>query len=288
MLQSRTQNSSNEANFILLALKENQRTDGRQFFDFRTLKIRFQRHTTGQAEAQLGETRVMAVVHSEIVAPYPDRPTEGFYIFNVEFSPMADPSFDAGRPSENAVELIRVVERVLRESRAIDTEALCLVAGQKVLSVRVDIHILDNDGNLIDCASIATIAALLHFRRPYTTVHGNDLIVHSAEDKEPVPLSIHHTPICITFAFFHDGNVLVVDTTQKEEAVMDGRMTIAMNSHREICVVQKAGGVPITYDQVAQCSRIAAVKVAELTEILQNAIKAETQQRKKSPNAPQT
>ena len=38
------------------------------------------------------------------------------------------------RPSEFAIELGRVVERGLRESRAIDTEALCLVAGEKVHS----------------------------------------------------------------------------------------------------------------------------------------------------------
>lgn len=42
------------------------------------------------------------------------------------------------------------MERGLRESRAIDTEALCIVAGEKVWSIRLDLHILDDDGNLID------------------------------------------------------------------------------------------------------------------------------------------
>jgi exosome complex component RRP45 len=72
-------------------------------------------------------------VSGEIVAPYLDRPTEGFYSFNIDFSPMADPSLEMARGF--LVEVGRVVERGLRESRAIDTEALCIVAGQKVKNI---------------------------------------------------------------------------------------------------------------------------------------------------------
>lgn len=61
-----------------------------------------------------------------------ERPTEGFFHFNTEFSPMASPAFEPGRPPESAIELGRIVERGLRESKAIDTEALCIVAGVKV------------------------------------------------------------------------------------------------------------------------------------------------------------
>jgi hypothetical protein len=42
--------------------------------------------------------RVLAVVTSEIVPPYPDRPTEGFLNLNVEFSPMASPNADVRTP----------------------------------------------------------------------------------------------------------------------------------------------------------------------------------------------
>lgn len=35
---------------------------------------------------------------------------------------------------------------ILRESRAVDMESLCVVAGKHVWSVRVDLHILDNGG----------------------------------------------------------------------------------------------------------------------------------------------
>ena len=64
--------------------------------------------------------------------PFSCRPNEGSVRFNVEFSPMASPNFDAGRPGEAAIELARLVERSLRETRAIDQEALCVLAGRKV------------------------------------------------------------------------------------------------------------------------------------------------------------
>lgn len=48
----------------------------------------------------LGQTRVMAVVTAALEAPYPSLPNEGSVRFNVEFSPMASPSFQPGRPGK--------------------------------------------------------------------------------------------------------------------------------------------------------------------------------------------
>ena len=63
-----------------------------------------------------------------------------------------------------------------------DTESLCIIAGEKVgsilileqgvrimfsmqvWSVRIDLHVLDHCGNIIDCAAIAAITALKYFR----------------------------------------------------------------------------------------------------------------------------
>ena len=52
--------------------------------------------------------------------------------FNVELSPMASPSFEVGRPSSVATVITRTLERCVKESRAVDTESLCIIAGQKV------------------------------------------------------------------------------------------------------------------------------------------------------------
>lgn len=75
---------------------------------------------------------MLCQVTCTVAKPFPDRPTEGFITFNTELSQMAAPSFEPGRPSELAIEVGRAVERGLRESRAIETEGLCIVAGEKV------------------------------------------------------------------------------------------------------------------------------------------------------------
>ena len=46
-------------------------------------------------------------------------------------------------------------------------------------SIRVDIHFLDHDGNIIDAACIAAISALSHFRRPDVTVIGEEVTIVS-------------------------------------------------------------------------------------------------------------
>ncbi|XP_010246834.1 PREDICTED: exosome complex component RRP45A-like isoform X2 [Nelumbo nucifera] len=266
----------NEKKFIETALLSDLRVDGRRPFDYRRLTVKFGRED-GSSEVQLGQTHVMGFVTSQLVQPYRDRPNEGTLSIYTEFSPMADPSFEAGRPGEFAVELGRIIDRGLRESRAIDTESLCVLAGKLVWSIRVDLHILDNGGNLVDAANIAALAALLTFRRPECTLGGEDgqeVIIHPPEAKEPLPLIIHHLPIAVTFAFFGDGNTVVIDPTHSEEAVMGGRMTATLNTNGDVCAVQKAGGEGVMQNVIMQCLRIASVKATDITSKIKNAVEA--------------
>ncbi|RUS22500.1 hypothetical protein BC937DRAFT_88713 [Endogone sp. FLAS-F59071] len=170
--------SNNEKAFVLQALRERLRVDGRGLYDFRALIITFGSEY-GHAEVQLGRTRVLVKITCDVVRPYPDKPTEGLLVFNTELSPMASSVFEAGRPSEEEVQISRLIEKAMRRGRAIETEGLCIVAGEKVWSIRIDIHFLDHEGNLVDCACIAAISALLHFRRPDVTVVGEDVTIVS-------------------------------------------------------------------------------------------------------------
>ncbi|XXG50761.1 hypothetical protein AAC387_Pa02g4698 [Persea americana] len=264
----------NEKKFIEQALVSDLRVDGRRPFDYRRLTIKFGSED-GSSEVQLGQTHVMAFVTSQLVQPYRDRPNEGALSIFIEFSPMADPSFEAGRPGEFAVELGRIIDRGLRESRAVDTESLCVLAGKLAWAIRVDLHILDNGGNLVDAANVAALAALLTFRRPECTVGGDDgqeVIVHPPEVKEPHPLIIHHLPVAVSFAFFGNGNIVVIDPSHKEEAVMGSRMTATMNTSGDVCAVQKAGGEGVLQSVVMQCLRIASLKAADITSKIKNAV----------------
>ncbi|KNA08344.1 hypothetical protein SOVF_163460 isoform A [Spinacia oleracea] len=218
----------------------------------------------------------MSFVTAQLVQPYRDRENEGSLSIYTEFSPMADPSFEAGRPGESAIELGRIIDRGLRESRAVDTESLCVLAGKLVWSVRVDLHIIDNGGNLLDAANVAALAALMTFRRPECTlggVDGQEVIVHPPEVQEPRALIVHHLPIAVTFAFMTEDNILVVDPTYYEEAIMKGRFIATINASEDVCAIQKAGEVGIAPTVVMQCLQIAAVKAADITSKIESAVK---------------
>lgn len=271
--------SNCERDFLLKAIEEKKRLDGRQTYDYRKIKITFGTDY-GCCFVDLGKTRVMAQVSCELVAPKENRPNEGIMFFNIELSPMASPIFEQGRQSELSVKLNRQLERCLRNSKCIDTESLCVVSGEKVWQIRVDVHMLNHDGNLMDAASIAAITALCHFRRPDVAVQGEEVTVYSPEERDPIALSIYHMPISVSFSFFQQGTYLLVDPCEREERVMDGLLMIAMNKHREICSVQSSGGIMLLKEQVLRCSKIASVKVSEVTELINKALENDKKARK--------
>ncbi|KAL2347285.1 hypothetical protein Fmac_001285 [Flemingia macrophylla] len=264
----------NDIKFIETALLSDLRIDGRRPFDYRKLTIKLGKED-GSAEVHLGHTHVMAFVTAQLLRPYRDRPNEGSLAIFTEFSPMADPSFEPGRPADSAVELGRVIDRGLRESRAIDTESLCVLSGKLVWSLRVDIHILDNAGNLVDAANIAALASLLTFRRPECSLSGEDgqeVVVHPPEQRDPIPLIIHHLPIAVTFGFFSNENLLVIDPTHKEECVMTGRMTATLNSNGDVCAIQKAGGEGVSQSVIMRCLNLAHAKASDITTKIRDAV----------------
>ena len=76
--------------------------------------------------------RVMAQVSCQVVEPKQARPSDGTLFINVELSPMACPGFEPGRLSDFGIEINRLLERCLKESRCLDTESLCIVSGERV------------------------------------------------------------------------------------------------------------------------------------------------------------
>lgn len=271
----------NEKKFIETALLSELRVDGRGPFDYRKLNIKFGKDD-GSAEIQLGETRVMSFVSAQLVQPYKDRPNEGTLSIFTEFSPMADPSFEPGRPGESAVELGRIIDRGLRESRAIDTESLCILSAKLVWAIRIDIHILDNAGNLVDAANIAALASLKTFRRPECSLGGEDgqqVVVHPPEVREPLPLIIHHLPVAVTFGFFSNENLVVLDPTYHEEAVMTGRMTATLNANGDVCAIQKPGGQGVFQRVIMHCLKLAHVKAGDITAKINDAVEKHNNER---------
>ncbi|KAK6069625.1 3' exoribonuclease family protein [Seiridium cupressi] len=273
--------SLNEKAFLVQALQEGHRLDGREFEQFRKLELNFG-DQYGVADVTLGKTRVLAKVSAEVTVPYPDRPFDGIFTIASELSPMASPAFEVNRPTETEVLLSRLLEKTVRRSNALDTESLCLIAGQKVWSIRVDLHVLSHDGNLIDASCLAVVAALRHFRKPDTSMEGETLTVYTPAEREPVSLSWLHTPLCITFSFYgEDGDIWLLDATLLEEQLRVSSCTISLNKHGEICQVAKLGGTSVEAVSLVQCANIAMQQVKVFSTFLDQKLAEDSKRRDK-------
>lgn len=282
--------SSNEKEFILgLLQNSSQRLDRRKLDEFRHVTLSFG-ESLGSSEVLLGHTRLVVRVSAEITKPFEDRPLEGQFMITTNISSMASPLFENNRASDDEVLVSRLVEKAIRRSNALDLESLCIVAGKSCWTVRADVHYLDYDGNLVDATSIGVVAALLHYRRPEVSIADNNKpVIHSVEEKAPVPLSILHLPLCVTFAFFAAADdsedsaepVVIVDPTAKEEALRDSDLTITINKNREICQLSKPGGVPVDGVVLLECANRAYEVVVQLTELIYKRLKEDDSVRNK-------
>ncbi|KAF8435965.1 ribosomal protein S5 domain 2-type protein [Boletus edulis BED1] len=269
-----------EKEFTYEALKQSLRLDGRGPLEIRTPTITFGPEL-GWVECTLGKTRVVAYVDAKMVKPPPERPFEGTITIHSEISPMASVDYELGRPSEEEVTMIRMLDKVLRRSDAIDKESLCILAGQRVWHLRLTVHCLADAGNMLDCACLAGIVAFKHFRRSEVEVIGDDVVVHAPEERAPVPLAIHHTPFCVTFAFFPDPTTRpVVDPSLLEQRLSAGAMSIALNAQREICVLHKAGGVPTAPDEILRLLNVTVGIAKDLDKLVEARLREDWAERK--------
>lgn len=243
------------ASDLLLSEK---RLGGRKIDEYRKIEIRqdIADKAEGSAMVRLGMTKIIAGVKIEIATPFPDTPNEGTLVVNAEFTPLASPEFETGPPGEDATELARVVDRGIRESKCIDLEKLCITPREKVLCIYVDIHIINHDGNLIDCAFLASLAALMNTRIPKLE---NDRMVRGDFEKD---LPVLYKPIEVTVCKVYDKFIL--DPTFEEEAVVESKLTVCIRDDDKVCALQKQGPKELSMEDIKKMIEIAMDKSREL------------------------
>ena len=245
-------------------LAKGERLDGRRLDEYRPISIELGvvEKAEGSAMVRLGNTISIAGVKVELGKPYPDTPDEGAFIVNAEFLPLASPTFEPGPPDESAIEVARVVDRGIRSSGAIDLKKLCILPGEKVWVVYIDVYVLNHDGNMMDASGLATIAALLIAKMPKVAVKEGKVTILD----EWVPLPVVNRPVPVTMAKI--GEKIVVDPSLDEELVMDCRITVTIDESDRICAVQKGIGGSLTVDDVKYASKLAVEKAKEIRKAL--------------------
>lgn len=242
--------------YIYNKLLKGERVDDRGFDEFRPIDIETNvvDKAEGSAMVHLGDTTVLVGVKIQPGDPFSDTPDKGVIITNVELVPLASPNFEPGPPREDATEIARVVDRGVRESGALDLSSLCIVEGEKVWMIFIDIHVLDHDGNIMDAASMGAAAALLT-----ATIPGER---HGVGEDEPVPM--RDIPIGVTA--IEVGDEILLDPNLDEEYVAGSKLTVITNQDGSISGMQKAGSGTLTVEQAEKIVDMAIEKAGQIRE----------------------
>jgi exosome complex component RRP42 len=243
---------------ILNLASKGLRLDGRGLLDYRKpIKIDIDISWTaeGSCQVQIGDTVVMAGVKLSLEKPYNDTPDQGGIMVNAELKPLSSSEYESGPPGIKAIELSRVTDRGIRESKAIDTKALCVTPGEKAWFVIIDIVTINDAGNLFDTCGLAVMTALKAARFPVVNEKTGTINYKEKTDK-PLPLTKEPLPITV----YKINGQLIVDPTAEEELSYDARLTVATDSNGTISALQKGGEAPLTIDEVGKIVDIAIEK----------------------------
>jgi exosome complex component RRP42 len=278
---------------IMELAESGKRIDGRSLMDYRQLDVQVGvvEKAEGSAAVHLGGTYVIAGVKIQPEKPFADTPDEGVMTVNSEFVSMASPDFEPGPPDIKSIELARVVDRGLRESKIINTKKMCIHAGKLVWTTFIDLFILDHCGNLIDASAYAALSALVNAKMPeleskdvqreITNILIEELTpqegwkersvsvaeartISPERKKNPVP--IRAIPITVTMAKI--GDKFFVDPSKDEEEVMDCRLTVTFTDEGNICAMQKGEPGPLTPEEAIRAVEIARTKYTEIRDRL--------------------
>lgn len=246
-------------------VKNGERTDGRAFDEYREISLEAGviEKAEGSARVKIGNTQIIIGAKPQIGTPFGDTPNVGVLMTNTELLPMAAPNFESGPPDENSVELSRVTDRCIREGEVVDLEKLCIVPGEKVWMIFLDLHVVDYDGNLMDAAVLGSVAALMNTKLPEAKIIDDEVVL---DYDNLIPLPINDTALMSTFAKI--GEELIIDPSLEEEEVMGARLSVGITQDGNICAMQKGGEKTFTQEEVLKAVSIAKIKTAELRKLL--------------------
>jgi exosome complex component RRP42 len=231
------------------------RADGRSIHAPRsiTIKTGVLDKAEGSAQVSLGNTQVLVGVKVELGQPFKDTPNQGVLVVHAENVPLASPIFEPGPPDENAIELARVIDRSLREVKAVDLESLVIRVGEKVWNLWVDVYVLDHDGNLFDASMLAAMAALATTRIPdYEESETGEITVKREGAYRQLKINCMVTTVTLAKI----GDYLVVDPTFEEEVIADYRLVLSFDDKLRIVGAQKTGPGGMKVGELREAIRI--------------------------------
>ncbi|KAL3267488.1 hypothetical protein HHI36_011611 [Cryptolaemus montrouzieri] len=252
-------------------IASNVRPDGRGLHKFRPVLVNIGSIQTadGSALAKVGDTTVICGIKAELCTPKPECAREGFLIPNVELPPLCSPKFRPGPPSDEAQVASQLLANIVKNSKCINLQELCLFPEKLAWCLFADIICISYDGSLMDACIIALMAALKSVQLPVVDYDpaADSRLVNEEEKKS---LNIKSVPICSTFSIF-DEKVVLYDPTDEEESLCSSTFNIVVRED-QLSSVHKPGGAPISDEKLFECIKVSKERASTICKLIETAI----------------
>lgn len=136
--------------------------------------------------------------------------------------------------------LATALQRIL--SSSFDLGQLCIVKGKHCWALYVDVLILENDGNTLDAAVMASRAALSSTKLPGVSVEEDaesESLELSNDPGDSKELNCSNLPLSVTLCQI-DSTAYFIDPTKAEETCARAILTVAVNPSGVVSFMQKS------------------------------------------------
>lgn len=237
-------------------------------------------HCYGQSYVTQGNTAILCGVTLEIgkLSEVCNNNVDARINVELSCSPACNNSkYTRNKIDDNIIALNQQLNNIVQQSRCIDYSVLNIMNDssdsvsnleQYCYVLYVDLVCINDDGNLLDCALLAVVAALQNTRLPQSTQldrNTNELFI--SRHKSDTALQLSDIPVATTFAILSDGTILV-DGTYTEECVAIGSITVCATGNDNICYINKVGVTEVTDEEMQRCIQLATQRQRHVASLI--------------------
>ncbi|KAK8833566.1 hypothetical protein WA577_001500 [Blastocystis sp. JDR] len=222
-------------------LESDIRPDGRDMNDGRGLIVAPGHigSADGSSFVRIGMTGIICGLKLEYIDAGEITQTSGNLDVRVIMTPLSNPKFFLGKPTNQAVFYAETLRRIF-EKYVIDVGELYVPEMKKMICLHADLLCIDYEGSVLDACCIALLAALMTLKIP-TAILKDDTAVFDYD--HPRFLTILDIPVSVTFGFFDDFEVMDPDVF--EEQLVEDTVSVVMGRNARVLSIVKPGGKSI-------------------------------------------
>lgn len=166
---------------------------------------------------EYNETIILSSLTFNVAKPSDDRPLEGLVSFFVD---SLSPKDFLNQFTSNLSRVVPFLDKSFKKSKSFDLESLLISPSTSCICVRIDLHVLQDAGNVLMATSLSVLY-LLHnvFLPQYELLENDQIILHNIDKKHLKPINIFFKTSAIELSYFPDICSLYVSFSDRGDQI---------------------------------------------------------------------